>query len=208
MFIRAELARSFQANLQQLPRGRQFRLQIVKLVILKRVLNCLREDFDVRKPLGAFRVLAQVANHLGQPAVIGQRDEGLVDGVVGFVVVGDQPVSRALLQAIVQLLQRGNVGRHGFARGLVRGTAFQQRVWQALREIPAGKTASYAEIANRLGAPNAVRAVAGACAANALAVAIPCHRVVRTDGSLAGYYWGVERKKALIAREAGEEAAA
>lgn len=84
----------------------------------------------------------------------------------------------------------------------VRGTAFQQRVWQALREIPAGTTASYAEIAQRIGAPKAVRAVAGACAANALAVAIPCHRVVRSDGGLSGYRWGVERKRALLEREA------
>jgi AraC family transcriptional regulator of adaptative response/methylated-DNA-[protein]-cysteine methyltransferase len=84
----------------------------------------------------------------------------------------------------------------------VRGTAFQQRVWQALRAIPAGSTASYAEIAARIGRPKAVRAVAQACAANALAVAIPCHRVVRTDGALSGYRWGVERKRALIAREA------
>lgn len=84
----------------------------------------------------------------------------------------------------------------------VRGTAFQQRVWQALRAIPAGATASYAEVAQRIGAPRAVRAVAQACAANALAVAIPCHRVVRNDGSLSGYRWGVERKRALLAREA------
>jgi AraC family transcriptional regulator of adaptative response/methylated-DNA-[protein]-cysteine methyltransferase len=84
----------------------------------------------------------------------------------------------------------------------VRGTAFQQRVWQALREIPAGSTASYTDIAARLGSPNAVRAVAGACAANALAVAIPCHRVVRSDGALSGYRWGVERKRALLDREA------
>ena len=84
----------------------------------------------------------------------------------------------------------------------VRGTAFQQRVWQALREIPAGETASYAEIADRIGSPNAVRAVAQACAANALAVAIPCHRVVRNDGGLSGYRWGVERKRALLAKEA------
>jgi AraC family transcriptional regulator of adaptative response/methylated-DNA-[protein]-cysteine methyltransferase len=83
----------------------------------------------------------------------------------------------------------------------VRGTAFQQRVWQALRAIPAGSTVSYAELAQRIGAPSAVRAVAGACAANAIAVAIPCHRVVRTDGSLSGYRWGVERKRVLLARE-------
>jgi len=83
----------------------------------------------------------------------------------------------------------------------VRGTAFQQRVWTALRTIPAGETVSYTELAQRIGAPAAVRAVAGACAANPVAVAIPCHRVVRTDGGLSGYRWGIERKAALIARE-------
>jgi AraC family transcriptional regulator, regulatory protein of adaptative response / methylated-DNA-[protein]-cysteine methyltransferase len=92
------------------------------------------------------------------------------------------------------------------ARGLdlpldVRGTAFQQRVWQALRKIPRGSTVTYAEIAASLGQPKAVRAVAQACAANAIAVAIPCHRVVRTDGALSGYRWGVERKRALLDRE-------
>jgi AraC family transcriptional regulator of adaptative response/methylated-DNA-[protein]-cysteine methyltransferase len=84
----------------------------------------------------------------------------------------------------------------------VRGTAFQHRVWQALREIPAGKTVSYTELAKRIGMPKAVRAVAAACAANRLAVAIPCHRVVRSDQGLSGYRWGVERKRALLAREA------
>jgi AraC family transcriptional regulator, regulatory protein of adaptative response / methylated-DNA-[protein]-cysteine methyltransferase len=83
----------------------------------------------------------------------------------------------------------------------IRGTAFQQRVWEALCEIPAGSTASYAEIAQRIGRPKSVRAVAQACGANALAVAIPCHRVVRTDGSLSGYRWGVERKGQLLRRE-------
>lgn len=84
----------------------------------------------------------------------------------------------------------------------VRGTAFQQRVWQALRAIPPGQTASYAEIARRIGAPQAVRAVGQACGANALAVAIPCHRVLRHDGALSGYRWGVERKRALLDIEA------
>lgn len=84
----------------------------------------------------------------------------------------------------------------------VRGTAFQQRVWQALTALPAGSTASYSEIARAIGAPKAVRAVARACGANALAVAIPCHRVVRNDGALSGYRWGVERKRALLDREA------
>ncbi len=83
----------------------------------------------------------------------------------------------------------------------LRGTAFQERVWQALRDIPAGSTASYAEIAQRIGMPKAVRAVAQACGANSLAVAIPCHRVVRSDGNLSGYRWGVERKRQLLALE-------
>jgi AraC family transcriptional regulator, regulatory protein of adaptative response / methylated-DNA-[protein]-cysteine methyltransferase len=84
----------------------------------------------------------------------------------------------------------------------VRGTAFQQRVWQALREIPVGSTASYTDIAKRIGSPKSVRAVAQACAANPLALAIPCHRVVKSDGVLSGYRWGVERKRALLEREA------
>jgi AraC family transcriptional regulator of adaptative response/methylated-DNA-[protein]-cysteine methyltransferase len=83
----------------------------------------------------------------------------------------------------------------------IRGTAFQRRVWQALRKIPAGKTVSYTDIARRIGSPQAVRAVAGACAANALAVAIPCHRVVRNDGALSGYRWGIERKRVLLDKE-------
>jgi AraC family transcriptional regulator of adaptative response/methylated-DNA-[protein]-cysteine methyltransferase len=81
------------------------------------------------------------------------------------------------------------------------GTPFKQRVWQALRQIPVGTTVSYTEVATRIGAQDAIRAVATACAANPLAVAIPCHRVVRKDGSLSGYRWGVERKRELLLRE-------
>jgi AraC family transcriptional regulator of adaptative response/methylated-DNA-[protein]-cysteine methyltransferase len=84
----------------------------------------------------------------------------------------------------------------------VRGTAFQQLVWDALQRIPPGSTATYKDIARQIGTPGAVRAVARACGANALAVAIPCHRVIRNDGTLSGYRWGVERKRALLAREA------
>ena len=87
----------------------------------------------------------------------------------------------------------------------VRGTAFQQRVWRALQEIPVGETVSYAEVARRIGSPRAARAVAGACAANNLAVAIPCHRVVRNDRALSGYAWGVKRKRALLDREAAHD---
>jgi len=83
----------------------------------------------------------------------------------------------------------------------IRGTAFQQRVWNALRTIPAGETASYKQIAEKIGAPTSMRAVAQACGANSIAVAIPCHRVVRTDGGISGYRWGVDRKRALLDRE-------
>jgi AraC family transcriptional regulator of adaptative response/methylated-DNA-[protein]-cysteine methyltransferase len=86
----------------------------------------------------------------------------------------------------------------------IRGTVFQQQVWQALQKIPAGETRSYAEIAEAVGSPKAVRAVAGACAANAIAVIIPCHRVVRSDGNLSGYRWGIERKQKLLQQEAEE----
>jgi O-6-methylguanine DNA methyltransferase len=85
----------------------------------------------------------------------------------------------------------------------VQGTAFQQRVWAALRKIPNGRTSNYTEIAESIGAPKAVRAVAQACAANPVAIVIPCHRVRRLDGSLSGYRWGVQRKRALLEREAG-----
>jgi AraC family transcriptional regulator of adaptative response/methylated-DNA-[protein]-cysteine methyltransferase len=83
----------------------------------------------------------------------------------------------------------------------IRGTLFQQRVWQRLQKIPLGTTASYTDIAIQLGNPKAVRAVASACAANPIALLVPCHRVVRSDGSISGYRWGVENKRMLIARE-------
>ena len=88
----------------------------------------------------------------------------------------------------------------------IRGTEFQRQVWRELREIPPGTTTTYTEIARRIGAPKALRAVAGACAANVLAIAIPCHRVVRSNGSLSGYRWGLERKRQLIQRELNHRA--
>lgn len=87
----------------------------------------------------------------------------------------------------------------------LRGTAFQKRVWEELRRIPSGETASYAEIARRIGQPKAARAVARACAENPLAVVVPCHRVVKRDGDLAGYRWGIERKWGLLQRERGAD---
>jgi AraC family transcriptional regulator of adaptative response/methylated-DNA-[protein]-cysteine methyltransferase len=114
-------------------------------------------------------------------------------------LVGGDAAFESTVAQVVGFVEAPNIG---LSLPLdVRGTAFQQRVWQALREIPAGQTVSYAELAERVGLPAGARAVAGACAANALAVAIPCHRVVRNDGSISGYRWGVERKQALLERE-------
>ncbi|MEO6227015.1 MAG: bifunctional DNA-binding transcriptional regulator/O6-methylguanine-DNA methyltransferase Ada [Thermomonas sp.] len=122
------------------------------------------------------------------------------------LLVGGDAAFEQLVARVVGLIEAPNVGLDLPLD--VRGTAFQQRVWQALRQIPAGQTASYAQIAEAIGAPRSVRAVAGACAANALAVAIPCHRVVRSDGGLSGYRWGVARKRELLEREAcGNDAA-
>lgn len=131
----------------------------------------------------------------------GQLVRGLQDRFGQARLVGADAGYEALVARVVGLIETP-------ARGLdlpldVRGTVFQQRVWEALRRIPPGATASYAEIARDLGVPGAVRAVGGACAANGLAVAIPCHRVVRSDGGLSGYAWGVERKRALLERERG-----
>lgn len=110
---------------------------------------------------------------------------------------------REFEQLVAQVVGFVEAPRIGWTLPLdVRGTSFQRRVWEALRAIPPGTTVSYTELARRIGLPTAVRAVAQACAANPLAVAIPCHRVVRTDGALAGYRWGIERKRLLLAREA------
>ncbi len=114
-------------------------------------------------------------------------------------LVGDDHGFSALMARVVALVE-GPAASDQLPLD-VRGTVFQERVWQALRQVPAGSTVSYAELAARIDAPGSARAVARACAANHLAVAIPCHRVVRTDGGLSGYRWGVERKAALLERE-------
>ncbi|MEF9978720.1 MAG: bifunctional DNA-binding transcriptional regulator/O6-methylguanine-DNA methyltransferase Ada [Thermomonas sp.] len=114
------------------------------------------------------------------------------------LVGGDAGFERLVAQ-VVGMIEQPNLGIDLPLD--VRGTAFQQRVWQALGQIPPGQTASYAQIAQRIGSPTSVRAVAQACASNTLAVAIPCHRVVRSDGALSGYRWGVERKRELLSRE-------
>jgi len=135
--------------------------------------------------------------------LLGDQPEGLLDELrqrfPQAELLGGAADTERLLAQVVDFVE---APRLGLDLPLdVRGTAFQQRVWQALRAIPAGSTLSYAELAERIGAPKAVRAVAGACAANPLAVAIPCHRVLRSDGGLSGYRWGVARKRALLERE-------
>jgi AraC family transcriptional regulator of adaptative response/methylated-DNA-[protein]-cysteine methyltransferase len=120
-------------------------------------------------------------------------------------LVGDDPAFEALVAQVVGLVERPH--EQADLPLDIRGTAFQERVWRALRQVPAGTTTTYTALAGAVGAPGSVRAVAGACAANKLAVAVPCHRVVRLDGSLSGYRWGVERKRALLDHEATVAAA-
>jgi AraC family transcriptional regulator of adaptative response/methylated-DNA-[protein]-cysteine methyltransferase len=154
--------------------------------------------------LGAILV---AASERGVCAIsLGNDAAELVDAIqaqfANAELVGDDPGFAKFVAQVVGFVTEPS-------RGLqlpldIRGTAFQQRVWEALRKIPAGSTVSYTELARILGKPKSVRAVASACAANSLAVAIPCHRVIRTDGSLAGYRWGVERKQMLLTRERSE----
>ena len=135
--------------------------------------------------------------------LLGDEPEALIEDLEGRFteaeLVGADASFEGLVARVVALVERPREG-HDLPLD-VRGTAFQQRVWQALLKIPAGETATYAEIARAIGAPKAARAVAQACGANALAVAIPCHRVVRKDGGWSGYRWGVERKRELLVRE-------
>lgn len=156
---------------------------------------------------------------------IGESSLGLVlvaqgDGGVRAVLIGDDrdalrnDLQRRFPRATLVADNADAVGVAGRvieyieapARGLdvtmdMRGSEFQLEVWRALRNIPAGRIATYTDVANSIGRPHAVRAVAAACAANPLAVVVPCHRVVRRDGGLAGYRWGIERKRALLDRE-------
>jgi AraC family transcriptional regulator, regulatory protein of adaptative response / methylated-DNA-[protein]-cysteine methyltransferase len=115
-------------------------------------------------------------------------------------LIGDEPGYEDVVAKVVGMIEHPGIGLDLPLD--IRGTAFQQRVWKTLQQIPPGSTATYTDIAKKIGKPKAVRAVAQACASNVLAVAIPCHRVIRTDGALSGYRWGVERKSALLGREA------
>lgn len=142
--------------------------------------------------------------------MFGDDPEALVhdleDRFPNAILIGGDSAFEEVMAKVVGLVEAPEVGLDLPLD--VRGTAFQHRVWQALRDIPVGTTATYSEIASRIGMPKAVRAVASACAANKIAVAIPCHRVVRNDGSLSGYRWGVERKRKLLDREAKSDVAA
>lgn len=126
--------------------------------------------------------------------------QDLTSSFPGAKLIADRPGLESLTAKVIAYVESP-------ASGLevpldMRGSEFQKRVWQALRQIPVASTASYTDIANRIGMPNSARAVAQACAANALAVVVPCHRVVRSDGKLSGYRWGVRRKRTLLEREA------
>ena len=135
--------------------------------------------------------------------LIGDAPAALVDDLrARFPHAAVEPAASGFEDLVVAVTALIEEPRAGLQLPLdVRGTVFQQRVWQALREIPAGSTVSYTELARRMGQPAAVRAVASACAANPVAIAIPCHRVLRNDGALSGYRWGIERKRTLLARE-------
>jgi AraC family transcriptional regulator of adaptative response/methylated-DNA-[protein]-cysteine methyltransferase len=135
--------------------------------------------------------------------LLGDRPESLVQELQARFPRANLTLDDDLEQQVTQVAGLVETPSQNLDLALdTRGTSFQQRVWQALREIPAGSTATYTEVASRIGSPKSVRAVARACAANPLAVAIPCHRVIRGDGELSGYRWGVERKRALLQREA------
>jgi len=135
---------------------------------------------------------------------LGEEVQALRDQLVttfpGIELQADQAALESELNQVVAFIDKDT--SEGVINLDIGGTVFQQKVWQALCDIPAGKTRSYGDVARDLGVPEAVRAVAGACAANVLAIAIPCHRVVRSDGSISGYRWGVERKRVLLAEEA------
>ena len=151
------------------------------------------------------RVLAAASQRGICAIMLGDDDAALVDDLQrrfpnARTIAADADFQDSVAQVVAMVEEPAQ----GLALPLdIRGTAFQRRVWQALQAIPAGETRSYADLARVVGAPAAARAVAGACAANRLAVAVPCPRVVRGDGSISGYRWGTERKRALLAREAG-----
>ncbi len=165
------------------------------------------QDAEIRFAVGqcSMGAILVALSHKGVCAILlGEDAEGLAhdlqDRFPRAHLIGGEAGFEDLVAKVVGFVEAPRIGLDLPLD--IRGTAFQQRVWQALREIPAGRTASYTDVARRLGEPKSVRAVAQACGANAIAVAIPCHRVLRNDGALSGYRWGVERKRALLDKEA------
>ena len=156
-------------------------------------------ESPIGKILAARSQIGVCAILIGSDADALERD--LSDRFPGKVLVEDEAALRDDLAAIARFIEMPGVGLD-LPLDLRQGTPFQQRVWEALRGIPCGATIIYTALARRLGQPNGARAVATACAANAIALGIPCHRVVRADGTLSGYRWCVERKRALIDKEA------
>jgi len=165
-------------------------------------------DAEIRYGIGDSslgRVLAAASDRGVCAILIGDDDAALTSDLARRFpharTIAADAAFEATLAAAVALVE---APERGFSLPLdIRGTAFQRRVWQALQAIPPGETRSYGELAAAVGAPRGARAVASACAANALAVAVPCHRVVHRDGSISGYRWGVERKRSLLEREGG-----
>lgn len=144
-------------------------------------------------------------SHIGVCAILIGSDadaleQDLANRFPGKLLVEDAAGLHSDVTAIVRFIETPAVGLD-LPLDMSHGTPFQQRVWTALRGIPCGATITYTALARRLGKPNGARAVATACAANAIALGIPCHRVLRADGTLSGYRWGVERKRALLNRE-------
>lgn len=149
------------------------------------------------------QVLVAVSEHGVCALLLGDQADALraelAEAFPGVVLVRDDV---ALAPQLAQAIALADAPSGHFDGALdIGGTAFQRQVWRALRDVPAGSTITYTELATRIGQPDAVRAVATACAANVLAIAIPCHRVVRADGGLAGYRWGIARKRALLVME-------
>jgi len=146
-----------------------------------------------RSPIGVCAIL------IGSDADALEQD--LADRFPGKMLVEDKAALRGDLAAIARFIETPGAGLD-LPLDMRHGTPFQQRVWEVLRAVPCGATITYTALARRLGRPNGARAVATACAANAIALGIPCHRVIRADGTLSGYRWGIERKRALLDKEA------
>ncbi|MDL2398206.1 methylated-DNA--[protein]-cysteine S-methyltransferase [Rhizobium mayense] len=178
--------------------------------ISRRELSATRADTsnDIAYSIGnsALGTILVARSAVGVCAIlIGSDDGALTNDLAALFptsrLIPNEPRLRDDVDKVARFIERPEAGLD-LPLDMRRGTPFQRRVWDALRAIPCGAMITYAALARRIGEPNAARAVAGACAANAIALGIPCHRVVRSNGTLSGYRWGIERKRALIEKEA------